>query len=341
MTSEQNLAGTFSIVAYDPAAQEWGVAVQSRAFTVGGIVPWARAGVGAIATQAWANMSCGPRGLALLTRGLNPEQVVERLLARDRHRAQRQLAVVDARGRAANYTGAECLPWAGGLIGENYSVQGNILAGERVVTAMARTLDKSTGKLAARLLDALDAAQAAGGDRRGQQSAALLVVREKSDLNGVGDRYVDLRVDDHKKPLVELRRLYRIWERTFFTSIESHRINALLRERRYARAQRAHREFIAHAARQARRHPRDADLFNALAWMLAQNQLGLDAALRYARRAVKLRPRDANILDTLAEVYYRRGDYDRAIEIERALVDRHPERNDLARQLAKFEQGAR
>lgn len=337
MSFTEYLASTFSIIAYDPDAQEWGVAVQSKAFIVGGIVPWAQAGVGAIATQAWTNKSFGPRGLALLKRGHDPKDVIEHLIGSDKGGARRQLAVLDAQGRAANYTGNECSAWAGGIAEQNVSVQGNILAGERVLTNMLRAFRAKEGKLADRLITALEAGQKAGGDTRGQQSAAVLVAREKSDINGAGDVYVDLRVDDHKTPIAELRRLYGIWEMQLYPQLEGNRINGLLKAKKYARAQKLHREFSANAARLARKYSRDADLMNNLAWQLSKNALGLDAALKYAQRGVKLKPRDENIADTLAEVLYQRGDIGRAVEIERGLVIAHPARADLKGQLAKFE----
>lgn len=334
------LAATFSILGYDPAAQEWGAAVQSKAFIVGGIVPWAQAGVGAVATQAWTNKSFGPRGLALLKRGQDPQQVIAELIGSDKQGARRQLAVMDAQGRTANYTGQECMPWAGGIAEPNVSVQGNILVSERVVTAMLAAFQKTPGKLAARLIAALEAGQRAGGDSRGQQSAALLVVREKSDVNSMGDVYVDLRVDDHKTPIAELRRLYTIWERQLYPFLEGNRIHALLRAKKYAKAQQLHRAFAADAQRLARKYPRDAELLNGLAWQLAQTGLGLDAAYKYAQKAVKLTPRDANVMDTLAEVYYRRGDAARAVVIEQPLVKKYAGRVDFQRQLAKFEKAA-
>ena len=337
MSPSEYLAATFSIIGYDPDAQEWGVAVQSKAFVVGAIVPWAQAGVGAIATQAWTNKSFGPRGLQLLKRGHDPKDVIQHLIESDKQGARRQLAVMDAQGRAANYTGNECLKWAGGIAEQNVSVQGNILAGERVLTNMLRAFKQRRGKLGERLIAALEAGQKAGGDIRGQQSASLLVVREKSDIDGSGDVYVDLRVDDHKTPIAELRRLYGIWEKQMYPYLEGQRVNALLGAKKYARAQKLHREFSAHAAVLAHKHWQDADLMNNLAWQFAQNALGLDAALKYAQRAVKLKPKDANIADTLAEVYLQRGDAARAIEIERALVAKHPERTDFKTQLDKFE----
>jgi uncharacterized Ntn-hydrolase superfamily protein len=340
MSPSEPLFSTFSIIAYDPDAQEWGVAVQSRAFSVGSNVAWAQAGVGAVATQAWTVRSFGPRGLQLLKRGHDPKDVIEHLIAPDKGGARRQLAVMDAQGRAANYTGNECSAWAGGIAEQNVSVQGNILAGERVLTAMLRAFKKTQGKLAERLISTLVAGQKAGGDTRGQQSASLLVVRAQSDIDGMGDRYVDLRVDDHKTPIAELQRIYEVWQLEMYPFLESGRINALLKAKRYARAQKLHRDFAANAERLSRKHPKNADLHNALAWELARNSFGLDAALKYAQRAVKLKPRDVNILDTYAEVLFQRGDAARAVEIERPLASKHPERADLQQQLAKFEKAA-
>ena len=341
MSPDTYLASTFSILGYDPHAQEWGVAVQSKAFIVGGIVPWAQAGVGAIATQAWTNKSFGPRGLGLLKRGHDPLDVIEHLIGSDPDGARRQLAVMDAQGRTANYTGEGCTAWAGGIAEPNVSVQGNILAGERVIKQMRAAFHKTQGKLALRLLAALDAAQRAGGDTRGQQSAALLVVREKSDIDGIGDVYVDLRVDDHKTPLAELRRLYELWERELYPYLEGNRVTTLLREKKYARAQRMHRGFSVNAERLARKFPRDARLFNALAWQLSKNALGLDAAYKYARRAVKLEPQNPDILDTWAEVLYQRGEVARAIAIEQDLVKQYPQRADLQTHLKTFSRVAK
>ncbi|NOX45304.1 MAG: DUF1028 domain-containing protein [Caldiserica bacterium] len=202
--------GTFSIVAHDPRSGELGVAVQSKFIAVGAVVPWAHAGVGAIATQSYANTSYGPEGLKLLGEGLPPDEVVERLVAADPERELRQVGVVDARGRAAAFTGRKCLPWAGHLVRDGFACQGNILASERVVGAMAEAFAGTRGTLAERLLAALAAGQDAGGDRRGQQSAALLVVKEGGGYGGFNDRYIDLRVDDHSRPIEELRRLYEL-----------------------------------------------------------------------------------------------------------------------------------
>jgi len=202
------LVSTYSIAACDLEAGQWGVATQSKFLAVGSVVPWAEPQVGAIATQAYANPRYGPDGLALLREGLSAEQVVERLTSADEGRDQRQLGIVDGAGRSASFTGAECLEWAGGRTGPCYAAQGNILVSAETVDAIAESFESSSGPLADRLLDCLDAAQAAGGDRRGQQSAALLVVEKDGGYANLSDTIVELRVEDHERPLDELRRLY-------------------------------------------------------------------------------------------------------------------------------------
>jgi uncharacterized Ntn-hydrolase superfamily protein len=207
---------TYSIAAYDPGASQWGVAVQSKFLSVGSVVPWAAANVGAIATQAYANPRYGPEGLALLRDGLSAEEVVERLVAADDGRAERQLGVVDRLGRSASYTGPECLDWAGQRTGDGYAAQGNILVSAETVDALAETFESTSGQpLARRLLACLAAAQAAGGDRRGQQSASLLIVQEDGGYGGLSDLVCDLRVDDHERPIEELERLFGLHHRLF------------------------------------------------------------------------------------------------------------------------------
>lgn len=201
---------TFSIVGYDAETGALGIAVQSKFFAVGSVVPWTEAGVGAIATQSWANTTYGPNGLKLLKSGLSAEQTLERLVVADPDRATRQVGIVDAKGNVANYTGDECNAWAGAVSGEHYTAQGNILAGEDVVKAMGKAFEETEGELADKLMAALFAGQEAGGDTRGQQSAALLVVQENSGYGGFNDRYIDLRVDDAEKPIAELQRLLEI-----------------------------------------------------------------------------------------------------------------------------------
>ena len=201
---------TFSIVARDPQAGESGIAVQSKFLAVGAVVPWAKAGVGAIATQSWANTSYGPRGLELLASGLSVQETLAQLIGEDDGRTSRQVGIVGVDGQPATFTGDQCFPWAGGQVGEHYTCQGNILVGKDTVLAMARTFEQTTGRLCDRLVAALAAGQAAGGDSRGQQSAALLVVRQGGGYGGFNDRFIDLRVDDHPQPINELQRILQL-----------------------------------------------------------------------------------------------------------------------------------
>ena len=206
---------TFSICAFDLETNELGVAVQSKFLAVGAVVPWAKAGVGAIATQSFANTAYGPRGLALLERGLDPDAAKAELIREDADREKRQFGIVDARGRAATYTGAECFEWAGGMVGHAFCAQGNILAGPKVVDGIASAFESAHGSLADRLVAALQGGQRYGGDRRGMQSAALLVVKEKGGYGGFNDRFIDLHVDDHARPIDELERLLALYKLYF------------------------------------------------------------------------------------------------------------------------------
>jgi len=206
---------TFSIIALDSETGEIGVAVQSRIVGVGAVVPFVRAGVGAVATQAYANVNYGPAGLLLLKGGLDPDKCIKTLTKRDRGRAHRQVGIVSADGKSSTFTGAACSDWAGGVTGKGYAVQGNILASEEVVKAMAQAYEKTGGVLAERLLAALEAGQSAGGDKRGKQSAALLIARENWGYGGNNDRFRDIRVDEHPEPIKELRRVYEAHRRLF------------------------------------------------------------------------------------------------------------------------------
>ena len=205
-------------MACDLDAGQWGVAVQSKFLAVGSVVPWAESEVGAVATQSYANPRYGPDGLALLRQGLSAQEVVKRLTEADEGRDQRQLGVVDAAGVGATFTGAACHDWAGGRIGPGYAAQGNILVSGETVDALAETFEATEGSLAQRLLASLAAAQAAGGDSRGQQSAALLVVERDGGYAALSDILVDLRVDDHEVPIEELRRLYDLHDHLFGTT---------------------------------------------------------------------------------------------------------------------------
>jgi uncharacterized Ntn-hydrolase superfamily protein len=215
---------TFSIVAYDPQAQAWGIAVASKFLAVGSVVPWAKAGVGAVATQSYANTSFGPRGLDFMEEGLSASQALERLLADDPERELRQVGLVDHQGGSATFTGKSCYSWAGGVAGQNFAAQGNILAGEQVVAALVETFTKTNKDLPHRLLAALLAGDRSGGDRRGRQSAAIYVVKSKGGYGGFNDRWVDYRVDDHPDPVLRLGELLELYDLYFSKSGESDQI---------------------------------------------------------------------------------------------------------------------
>lgn len=210
-TAAEKIVATYSIVAFDPATGDLGISVQSKFFGVGSVVPWAKSGVGAVATQASVNVTYGPQGLKLLEEGKDADQVIKLLTAADDGRDVRQCGIVDAQGRSATFTGTACNPFAGGRTGKHFAVQGNILASEKVIDAMAAAYEaaqKTQGsELADWLVAALQAGEDAGGDSRGRQSAALLVVRDKGGYGRANDRYIDLRVEDHPDPTKELSRL--------------------------------------------------------------------------------------------------------------------------------------
>jgi len=222
----QKLA-TFSVVACDPKARAWGVAVASKFPAVGAVVPWVKARAGAVATQALANTSFGPRGLELMGRGLSAKTTLERLLARDPDRDHRQVGLVDSKGRSASYTGKACADWAGGRTGPCYAIQGNILTGVEVIAEMERALIETKGDLPRRLMASLDAGSRAGGDRRGRQSAALYVAKPKAGYGGHNDRWVDYRVDNHLNPISKLAELLELHGLYFGKSPKSERVRLI------------------------------------------------------------------------------------------------------------------
>ena len=203
---------TFSIVSFDPKNKEWGVAVQSKFVAVGCIVPFAKAGIGAIATQAHANTSFGPKGLKLLKKGLTAEETIRELIKDDKQKDVRQLGIVDSYGNSAAYTGKECFDWAGHVLGEHFACQGNILESEHVVKGMASAYTDTKGDLVEKLFAALEEGQKLGGDRRGRESAAIFIVKEKGAYDGGTDKYIDIRVDEHPTPIQELRNVFEIYD---------------------------------------------------------------------------------------------------------------------------------
>lgn len=214
---------TFSIVGFDPIEKEWGIAVQSKFLGVGVVVPWAKAGAGAVATQSYANTAYGPKALKLMEQGKSAQETLELLVAEDPDREMRQVGLIDASGNPASFTGKACYDWAGGVTGSHFAAQGNILVDEKTVLAMAQVFTETNGMLADKLLAALDAGQEAGGDSRGKQSAALYIVKEKGGYGGFNDRYIDLRVDDHPDPIKELIRIYQL-QQLYFSPSKPERI---------------------------------------------------------------------------------------------------------------------
>jgi len=264
---------TFSIVGYDPATGELGVAVQSKFFAVGAVVPWARADVGAIASQAYGNTSFGPKGLDLLEEGLPVDEVMKALLVDDEDRERRQVGIVDANGNSYAYTGSECMDWAGHHTGENYTAQGNILVSEETVLAMARAFEETDGILGEKLMSAIEAGQAAGGDSRGMQSAAILIVKAGGGYGGYNDVYCDLRVDDSEDPIAELRRIFMIWKEEALI-LEGYR---LLEDGEATAA-------IAIGRRAVDQYPDSAECYYHLACYLSRGGF-LDEALEQVREA--------------------------------------------------------
>lgn len=215
---------TFSIVACDLEQGAWGVAVASKFPAVGAVVPWAQAGVGAVATQSFANTSFGPRGLALMGTGLSAQETLDRLLEDDPDKDLRQVGLVDAKGNSATFSGSGCFAWAGGVAGKGYAIQGNILANGKVVPAMEKVFLKTSGNLPTRLHAALLAGDRTGGDKRGRQSAAIYVVKPKAGYGGYLDRWLDYRVDDHEDPVPRLGELLEMHELYFGKSPEQDRV---------------------------------------------------------------------------------------------------------------------
>jgi uncharacterized Ntn-hydrolase superfamily protein len=334
--NRNSIVATYSIVARDPETGDLGVAVQSKFLGVGAVVPWAKAGVGAVATQAFANTQFGEEGIRLLSYGLTAREAVDSLIHMDSDPQSRQLGIVDAKGNAYGYTGSSCMQYAGNVSGGGYTVQGNILAGEEVIKAIARTFEISTGDLADRLLEALDAGERAGGDKRGRQSAALLVVREQGGYGGLNDRFVDIRVDDNPQPLIELRRIYNLWKQEFLFEARMRSLEGFRKNKNFAAADREMQRVVTSMNNLLRDKPDDPDVLNNVAWTLATNDIDRVRALELAKRASKLAPSRADILDTIAECHYRLGHFDEAIAIETELATKDPANDRYWKQLQKF-----
>ncbi|HEX7078349.1 MAG TPA: DUF1028 domain-containing protein [Candidatus Eisenbacteria bacterium] len=333
--------GTFSIVAYDSVTQELGVAVQSKYFSVGTTVPWVLAGVGAVATQANVNPSLGPEALSLLATGMPAPDVMRALAASDSGWDGRQFGIVDAQGRAATWTGKRCLDWAGGESGAGFSCQGNILAGPAVVANMAKAYRETRGELGERLLAAIEAAEAAGGDKRGMQSAAMIITRPSATHPEWRERYVDLRVEDNPNPIRELRRVWQI-DQGFHLANAHLQYAAQYEAAGQADLARMERERVGETLKRAlQRGEKDSSILNGLAWACASNDIYLPDALVAAQRAADIEPRNVDILDTLAEVHFRMGNATKAIEVESRAATIDPKSQYLKDQLTRFRAGGK
>lgn len=314
-------AATFSIVARDFETGEIGIAVQSRAFNAGDRVAWVEAGIGGIATQAATNSAFGPRGLALLRSGMTADQTLRLLLSSDEGREQRQVGIVDAQGGAIAHTGSECQDWAGHHSEQGLSVQGNILAQKAVVEEMVRAFHETPGELADRLVAALHAAQGAGGDKRGQQSAALVIGRPSDAHPEYRTRYVNLSVADHPSPIDELERLLRMAQSGSILRAHLRYAEMFRTEGDEDRARREMRHVGTVLERTLANDAATSGELNALAWYCATADVHLEESLIAARRAVDLDPSNSGTLDTLAEVQYRLNRIDDAIAtIDQALA---------------------
>jgi uncharacterized Ntn-hydrolase superfamily protein len=327
--------GTFSIAAMDPQTDEWGVAVASRVLDVGYIVPWVKADVGAVATQALSNPYLGPWALEELAQGKSADEVLKIVLAKDTLPEDRQLGIVDNKGRAASHTGKNTNAWAGHKTAPNVAVQGNILTGPEVVDSMLAVFQRTQGPLAERLLSALEAGEKAGGDSRGKQSSCLVVMTKRGGYLGVDDRLVDLKVVDNPEPVKELRRQYELWQYAFMAPAylrladEKAEKGDLYLAKTYS--------LLVKALRSETASP---EVYNSLAWELALRKKYPKETLEAAKKAHALAPDDANIMDTVAEAYYAAGNYEEAVEWERWALKIEPGNAFFQGQLEKFEKAS-
>ncbi len=323
--------GTFSIAAVDTATAEFGIAVASRVLDVGYIVPWIEPAIGAVATQALANPYLGRWALEEMEKGKTADEVLKIIIDRDSTPEERQVGIVDAKGNAAAFTGKNTLSWAGHRTEAGVSIQGNILAGPEVINCMFEKFQKTEGPLAERLLAALEAGEAAGGDRRGKQSAALYVWRKRGGYQGANDQLVILKVVDNPEPVKELRREYELWQYAFLAPAYI-RLATEEQDRTSIFLDRAHALLV----KALNSNMDNAEVYNSLAWEFALRKVYPEEVITAAERAHKLDPDDPNIMDTLAEAYYAAGDYKKAIHWERSALKIEPNNKFFQKQLERF-----
>ncbi|MEN3045030.1 MAG: DUF1028 domain-containing protein [Candidatus Hydrothermales bacterium] len=326
------ISGTFSIVAMDPETEEFGVGVASKVLDVGYIVPWLEADAGAVATQALANPYLGKWAIELLKEGKSAEEVLKIILERDTSPEDRQVGIVDKNGNSVSFTGKNTISWAGHKNDKYVAVQGNILVGPEVIDTMFKVFKNTEGlPLAERLLLALEAGEAVGGDKRGKQSAALYVVRKRGGYQGANDKLVELKVIDNPEPLKELRREYELWQYAFLATSylrlgkEEKDKEEIFFKRAYSLLKKALEIDL-----------KNADVYNNLAWEFALMKKYPKETIEAAKRAHELSPEDPNIMDTLAEAYYAAGMYKEAIFWEKKALEKEPNNEFFKKQLEKF-----
>ncbi len=327
--------GTFSIVAMDPQTDEWGIAVASRVLDVGYIVPWVKAGVGAVASQALSNPYIGPRILEELEKGKSAGEALQTVLAADTMPEDRQVGVVDRNGKSASHTGKTTNAWAGHKTAQYVAVQGNILTGPQVVDSMFAVFQRTKGPLAERLLSALEAGEKAGGDSRGKQSASIVVMTKRGGYLGVDDRLVDLKVIDNPEPVQELRRQYELWQYAFMAPAYLRLTDEKAAKEEIYLA-RTHSLLMKALASEVS----SAETYNSLAWEFALRKKYPKETLEAALKAHNLAPDDANIMDTVAEAYYAAGNGKDAVQWEERALEIEPENAFFQKQLKKFREAA-
>ena len=333
---KENLVSSYSIVARDSLTGDLGIAVKSNIPAIGAIVPYARTGIGVIAAQGMPNSSFGIQGLSLLERGVSADQAGGEMINSDTGRNVRQLAIVDSRGNSYAYTGINCRYYSGHILGNGYSIQGNLLSGIEILKAIEQTFLQTSGDLSERLLRSVEAAQKLSNDRKAGQSAALLVVRENGGFNGFDDHFVDIRVDGDSLPVVRLRQLYDLWQETYMFDARLRSIDDMNRKKKFIAADTEKKRLAESFNMQLRRSPADPNLLNKIAWILATKEIDKEQAIELAKRAVRLVPNEVSYLETLAECHYRLNHIDEAIAIESELASKDPANDRHWRQLQKF-----
>ncbi len=337
-SADTSCSSTLSIVAWDSLTGDFGICTASGLPAIGGIVPFARAEVGAIASQGDPNATYGVNGLDNLFRGTPPQEIIDMLLREDSSRSSRQIAIIGAHGATAWYTGSGCPPYAGALGAPGAIAAGTCLSGEGVIRAMLAAYVSTTGELASKLLAAGGAAFTLPGGTRPCRSAALIVVRTLGGYGGFGDRFVDLRIDDDPAPMQKLSALYARWADEFLLDARLRSIEGFNRLRKFDLGREELKRVVAALNDELRRKPDDPETLRRIAWVLATNEIDRDRALELAKRAATLAPQSPAILSTLAECHYRLGHFDEAIAIASRLVEISPANDLYWRQLRMYKE---